>query len=38
MKKYMASGDVLNEKPPSSWAAGPRWVLCKGVVKTKNQI
>lgn len=40
MKKniYMASGDVLNEKPPSSRAIGPRWVLYKGVVNTKNQI
>lgn len=37
MKKYMVNGDVLNGKPPS-WAAGPRWVLWKGVVKTKNQI
>lgn len=26
MKKYMANGDVLNEKPPSSWAAGPAGV------------
>lgn len=37
-KKYMANGDVLNEKPPSSGAAGLRWVLCKGLVNTKNQI
>lgn len=37
MKKYMLNGDVLNGKPPP-WAAGPRWALWKGVVKTKNQI